>query len=704
MDLSEHLRTHATHAGPPTADSQSSTLPASAPRSRCHLACSVRGQDDGVNRVSLLARLIGARFHLTSVVPVLVLLVVFKLSVSDGGRHAPTLTLAETAIYLLVSTLAATGTLEVSRLGVAMLVATGAAAFSTVWSVQLDASVRALLMWLMYSGMLVATASTLRTPAAARRLVDGTVVVAGWLCLIGLFVFWGAGDSGLRWSSTFYWPNPFAAFLLLVLPVELSRCVHAPAARDALAHGALSVLLAGSLVLTYSRGAWASLLIVAPLAAFTLRVTPWTRAAFRLVLIGLATGVAVVVLTRGPGTPLFEGGVTGRATSISDAADYSLGGHLHFWRAGLAIFADHPVTGTGPGTFGTVHAAYQRDVRYYARDAHSLYVQTAAEQGTAGLVALAVLLGVLATAWISALRASRRTDSYPLVVGIGLGLAAFFVHNGVDMDWMFPANPAMAMLMAGVLAWFAKDGVAGHEPGRPVMRPWQRLAIVGALLVATALTQMAHLADRQFVSAQELARAGRWAEAADWYAQAVRWDPFSPRILAAQAAALRQLTPPRHGAAEAALRRAMVVDRMSASPRIQLASLLMDRPARGPAALAEAEGLLKEALRLDPWNRPEAYRMLAGMYLRQGRGEDAERLYRQVVPQYLGKGLGRPTLLYLFLWPEVTGLVLDAADLVARRHETALAVSWLQAVLAEDPGATAVTRRLHELTGEGLRR
>src|SRR5437667_230772 len=42
MDLSEHLRTHATHAGPPTADSPSSTLPASAPRSRCHLACAAR--------------------------------------------------------------------------------------------------------------------------------------------------------------------------------------------------------------------------------------------------------------------------------------------------------------------------------------------------------------------------------------------------------------------------------------------------------------------------------------------------------------------------------------------------------------------------------------------------------------------------------------------------------------------------------------
>src|SRR5256886_10091426 len=371
-----------------------------------------------------------------------------------------------------------------------MLVATGAAAFSTVWSVQLDASVRALLMWLMYSGMLVATASTLRTPAAARRLVDGTVVVAGWLCLIGLFVFWGAGDSGLRWSSTFYWPNPFAAFLLLVLPVELSRCVHAPAARDALAHGALSVLLAGSLVHTSSRGAWAGLLIVAPLAAFTLRVTPWTRAAFRLALIGLATAVAVVVLTRGPGTPLFEGGLTGRATSISDAADYSLDGHLHFWRAGLAIFADHPVTGTGPGTFGTVHAAYQRDVRYYARDAHSLYVQTAAEQGTAGLVALAVLLSVLATAWISALRASRRTDSYPLVVGIGLGLAAFFVHNGVDMDWMFPANPAMAMLMAGGGGRLSEKGRGGPWPGCPGVGPRGALGVVRRLPVGHPRTHV----------------------------------------------------------------------------------------------------------------------------------------------------------------------------------------------------------------------
>src|SRR2546426_1402506 len=229
-----------------------------------------------VNRISLAGRLIGARVHLTSFVPLLVLLVLFKLAISDGGRHPSTLTLAQTAVYILVIGLAAAGALELTRLGAGLLLVTAAAAFSTVWSVQLDVSLHELLRWLMYFGIAVATASTLHSPAAARRFVDGAVVIAGWLCLIGLFIFWGANTPGLRWSSTFYWPNPFAAFLLLVLPVELSRCVYA-ARREALAHGALSVLLAGSLVLTYSRGAWVSLLIVAPLAALTVRAAPWTR-------------------------------------------------------------------------------------------------------------------------------------------------------------------------------------------------------------------------------------------------------------------------------------------------------------------------------------------------------------------------------------------------------------------------------------------
>src|SRR2546422_552952 len=606
-----------------------------------------------VNRISLAGHLIGARVQLTSFVPPLVLLALFKLAISDGGRHPSTLTLAQTGIDILVMALAAAGALELKRLGAALLMVTAAAAFSTAWSVQLDASLRELLRWLMYFGITAATASTLRSPAAARRVMDGAVVIAGWLCLIGLFVFWGANNPGLRWSSTFYWPNPFAAFLLLVLPVELSRCVYAPGTREALAHGALSVLLAGSLVLTYSRGAWVSLLVIVPLAALTVRPASWTRTVSRLALVGLATAIAVAVLIRGPGSGsgLVVEDLLGRVASVSDSQDYAVQGRRNFWRAGLAIFMDHPVVGTGPGTFGAMHPAYQRDVRYYARDAHSLYVQAASEEGGVGLAALAVMLSTLVAAWVSALRAWRKTDAYPLVVGIGLGLAAFFVHSGLDMDWMFPANPAMAMLMAGGVGWFAEDGGAGPAPGRLAVVGWPRLPGLRGVLFAVALTQVAHLAERQFVRGQALARSGHWQEAAERYAQAARWDPWSPKFLAAEAGALRQLDPPRRDAAEGALRRAMAVDRMNAAHPIRLASLLMEEPGDGPAALAEAEELLKQALRLDPWNRPEAYRMLAAIYLRQGRSADAEHLYRQVGPPYLGKGIGQASGLSSFFWP-----------------------------------------------------
>jgi O-antigen ligase len=641
-------------------------------------------------------RLSAVRVSWQSLSAVAIAVVLFELAISDGGRALLGLTLAQTLIFALLAVMLWTSSIRRVAITLPLLAMVAAVAFTGLWTVRPEASVRELLLWTMYLGIALIVASTLTGVAAARRFLDALVVIAGWLCLIALFMFWGASNPAMRWYSTFNWPNPFAAFLLLVLPLTLVRFLQAKLLRDAIAHALVALLLAVAFLFTASRGAWVSLGAVAPLAGLLLRPR-WGSAVGRLVILAILTGVSIVALTHGAAPQAAGPGMAARAVSVVDPGDYSIQGRLNFWRAGLAIFMTHPVVGTGPGTFGAVHAAYQRDVRYYARDAHSLYVQTASETGVVGLTALAVMLGILAATWVSALRASSRTQAYPLVVGIGLGLAAFFVHSGLDMDWMFPANPAMAMAMVGTLAWFAKEGVVGQAPTRSTMLRWQRLAVIGALLLAIALTQFAYLAERQFASGQHLARDGRWPEAAERYAQAARWDPWSARFLAAEADALRQVNPPRRDAAEASLRRAMAVDRMNASHPIRLASLLIDRPEPGPVALAEAEGLLTQALRLDPWNRPEAYRMLARIYVRQGRRGDAEQLYRQVVPRYLGKGLGRPTVLYAFLWPEVTGLVLDATDLAVRGGDIAAPIVWLRDVLAEDPGAAAVALRLSEL-------
>ncbi|MEP6689186.1 MAG: O-antigen ligase family protein, partial [Gemmatimonadales bacterium] len=69
------------------------------------------------------------------------------------------------------------------------------------------------------------------------------------------------------------------------------------------------------------------------------------------------------------------------------------------WSAALAAFADHPLGGTGAGTFEYV---WNRDPHraYYVRDAHSLYLESLAETGLPGALLVLVVVGSLLAAAI----------------------------------------------------------------------------------------------------------------------------------------------------------------------------------------------------------------------------------------------------------------------------------------------------------------
>jgi O-antigen ligase len=100
------------------------------------------------------------------------------------------------------------------------------------------------------------------------------------------------------------------------------------------------------------------------------------------------------------------------------------------------VFAEHPLHGIGSGAFG-VEWLERRDVAESVRDAHSLYLETAAELGIVGLAALAAFLAGTITA------ATRVTA--PTAVA---ALAAFALHAGLDWDWELPALSLVAILLA----------------------------------------------------------------------------------------------------------------------------------------------------------------------------------------------------------------------------------------------------------------
>ena len=125
-----------------------------------------------------------------------------------------------------------------------------------------------------------------------------------------------------------------------------------------------------------------------------------------------------------------------------------------YWRVALRSFGDHPLLGEGSGGFRVVWLR-ERPFRESVRDAHSLYLETAAELGLAGLACLLALFGGLGA---GAVRAHRRAG--PATAPAIAAMATWAVHAGLDWDWELPALSLLALVLAARL-------LATLEPDAP---------------------------------------------------------------------------------------------------------------------------------------------------------------------------------------------------------------------------------------------
>ena len=117
-----------------------------------------------------------------------------------------------------------------------------------------------------------------------------------------------------------------------------------------------------------------------------------------------------------------------------------------YWRVAAEVFAEHPLNGIGSGSFG-VEWLQRREIAEAVRDAHSLYLETAAELGLVGLARAG-----RAPRRHRPRRPQRRAN--PRAVA---ALAAFALHAGLDWDWELPALSLVAILLAARV-------IAAQEP------------------------------------------------------------------------------------------------------------------------------------------------------------------------------------------------------------------------------------------------
>jgi O-Antigen ligase len=203
-----------------------------------------------------------------------------------------------------------------------------------------------------------------------------------------------------------------------------------------------------------------------------------------------------------------------------------------WWQEAWDAFTEHPVGGTGAGTFRLVHLKL-RDNPNVVTEPHDLPLQALAETGLVGLL-LAVADGI---AGLLAIRAAlRRLDGEEQAAGLALAAAALLypLHGLVDYDWDFVAVSAPFFFVVGVL-------LAAGAPVRRVRRPFESLAVAGIALAAFTALITPWLADREVAAASDSLSADRPARAADQADAARALNPFAvePLFLAAEAAYAR---------------------------------------------------------------------------------------------------------------------------------------------------------------------
>jgi tetratricopeptide (TPR) repeat protein len=190
------------------------------------------------------------------------------------------------------------------------------------------------------------------------------------------------------------------------------------------------------------------------------------------------------------------------------------------WAVGLDAFRDHPLHGTGGGTYEFV---WNRDARHDAavRDAHSLYIETLAERGLPGLLLLlAALVALLVTGLRTCLR--ERDDAKAGVAGgCCVAFAVFCISAGVDWMWELTAVAVLA-LVCGALAC-----AAGSTERRAALRAPARITAVLAVLACLVVQLPLLMSASEIRESREAISEGRVQEALSAADAAVGVQPWA---------------------------------------------------------------------------------------------------------------------------------------------------------------------------------
>ncbi|MBI4576849.1 MAG: O-antigen ligase family protein [Planctomycetes bacterium] len=484
-------------------------------------------------------------------------------------------------------------------------------------------------------GLFLVARQVVRTRSGARVLAGAMTIALATVAALGLAQVAGLELGLYRQlqgaASSFGHYNHAAQWLVQALPVALGLALDrgAPRVLRALAWTTVPAAAAFALLLGSRGGA----LALAAVATASLALTAWRSPPRRwvpgvlLVVAGLAAAALVASRTSLPHAALE------RVTGLLGSSGWAHRSRLPYWRATLAMAADHPLRGVGPGQ-------WEREIPRYAvlleenegtvynltmqfRRAHNDYLQVLAELGAPGLGAMAALVAAVAACLTGHLRALRTGTGPgpeaggPVAAGAAAGALGALAHAVVDFPFQLSAGLGSFWVLCGMAEGLSLAGGSTRGPAldrHPRGTP-MRVGLALVLGAASVLAAGGHVrrmeADQHYLEARDLGDAGRLADAVTPALRATVLAPREPTYRIYLASALVEAGRPEEALAE--LDHALELWPLSLTGRVNRAVVLV-RLGR----LEEAYEDLLLATAWNPYLQP-AYEQLGLVAHAQGR-------------------------------------------------------------------------------------
>ena len=300
------------------------------------------------------------------------------------------------------------------------------------------------------------------------RLLVRTIIIFGFLLAILGLIQSFTSPTKLLWlrelkESTPFGPfvnrHHFAGYMELTLALPLGLLFSGAIERDKrfiylFAAGMMGV----ALIMTNSRGGILSFIAE---IVFLVAMTGFRRKSrsgtvetdkgkgIRSAVVRAGLGLALILSIFAGVVMLGGEPVLNRLIGTVSSADPTTG-RAHFWRVTLDVIRDHPLLGTGLGSFGLVYTRYDTSGGFLrVEQVHNDYLQVLSDAGIAGAL---VGLFFIVTLFRLGLTRSASEDTFRRGIAAGAlaGCFAVLVHSFFDFTLHTTSNALLFLTLAGL--------------------------------------------------------------------------------------------------------------------------------------------------------------------------------------------------------------------------------------------------------------